>query len=189
MDPRIRTSFTVQSFLDATPTADRGTSTQALLAKASLLWERVYDLTNSYSPGMNQLLPICFAAADSSLRETDMSRQESIAFSAEYSKLDNLMESFKRTLTPMHGRLHNPTPVMVRTLFVAHNVAHAACIQLHLVFVQSSSQCKQKVLTAARAIMELMGSLPTYTRHINPIMGVCAFLPLFRRCITSKACH
>ncbi|KAF7315818.1 Zn(2)-C6 fungal-type domain-containing protein [Mycena indigotica] len=49
-DSSKRYSNTVTKFINATPTSDTGNSTHALLAKASLLWQRAYALQRSSAP-------------------------------------------------------------------------------------------------------------------------------------------
>ena len=40
----------MHNFLNGTPTSDIGTSTEALHAKASILWQRAYDISGKWKP-------------------------------------------------------------------------------------------------------------------------------------------
>ncbi|KAJ7202637.1 hypothetical protein GGX14DRAFT_653917 [Mycena pura] len=146
VSPAGRSSNTVDDFFAGTPTADTGTATAALLAKATLLWQRADILVRDAPQGT----PL---------------GSSSVAFTA----LDNLISRFRAALPPP-SRFPLATPTMARALVAAHSIAHAAALQLHHACPGSSSA--RAAVAAARAVLGIVAAAPLPPGGcINPIMG------------------
>jgi hypothetical protein len=106
------------------------------------------------------------------LSSPDMTYEETNIFRTTFSSLDKLIDKTRRLLiTPDH--IANPTTAMIRTLVVAHSLVHAATMQLYNPFAQENDHAKNKSLSAARAVLQIIGSLNIRDfTYINPIMGV-----------------
>lgn len=100
-------------------------------------------------------------------RHTDIGSHQ-----AEFGSLDGCIERFKQTL-PSPERVNED---ITHTLLLAHSLAHAATIQLHLRFVGQSSTSRSRCLAAANSIIRLTQILPVRRLScLNPIMAVRLF--------------
>ncbi|KAJ7750478.1 hypothetical protein DFH07DRAFT_549262 [Mycena maculata] len=146
-------SNTLQSFVTGISTSDGGSmSTMATLAKAALLWQRADGLARDWKP--------------------DMLRPEAASFNTAFLNLNNLIDDFCSALVPPN-RLTNPTPVMRRTLVVAHSMAHSAVIQLQNMWpLRLDPGARRKRLLAARTILNIIVAVSSrHFTYINPVMG------------------
>ncbi|KAJ6500757.1 hypothetical protein C8R45DRAFT_80213 [Mycena sanguinolenta] len=152
LSPSARYSSTFHKFITSAPTSDAGMSTVAMLAKASILWQRADALSRQWKP--------------------DMLRDQVFAFQSSFSALDSLIDTFRAALIPPNQILQ-PTPGMVRTLVVGHSIAHAATMQLYNIApMRMDKNARKKRLSAARAILVIIGAVPLqHFDFINPIMG------------------
>ncbi|KAJ6542349.1 hypothetical protein DFH09DRAFT_1089168 [Mycena vulgaris] len=147
-----RYNSTVHKFFHGVPTSDRGMSTIAMLSKAALLWQRADRLVRDWKP--------------------DMLEAERTAFEILFSALDGRIDDFRATLVPPN-QIMQPTPTMIRTLVVAHSIAHTATIRLYSIPpVCADTAGGRKSLAAARAVLSIIVSVPLqHFSYINPIMG------------------
>jgi len=123
----------------------------------------------------NRVRPSCAQFSSAALiyhRFPDMTREETNTFRTTFSTLDKLIDETRHSLiTP--DQIVNPTTPMIRTLVVAHSLVHAATMQLHNLFAQDNDHAKNKSLSAARSVLQIIGSLNLRDfPYINPIMGV-----------------
>ncbi|KAJ7696731.1 hypothetical protein B0H17DRAFT_929059, partial [Mycena rosella] len=136
---------TVARFLEGTEISIGAASAKTLLAKATILWQRVNNLIVGWKP--------------------DVDSEESSRFSIAFDTLDLRIHDFQDKLTIA------PAPNS-RALVVGHSIAHAAVIQLHGTFAQATPKSKQKCLAAAKSILVLIdGTDLRDSVFINPVMG------------------
>ncbi|KAJ7157317.1 hypothetical protein C8R46DRAFT_423643 [Mycena filopes] len=141
-------SSTVSQFLEGTEISAGALSPKTLLAKAVILWERANSLVVGWNP--------------------DMDQRQAAEFSSAFNHIDGLTEDLSST---------QPAPSSDsaggrRLCVLAHSVAHAAVIQLHGTFAPTNPGSKQKCLTAASAILELIAYVDLGDSvFINPILS------------------
>ncbi|KAJ7722947.1 hypothetical protein B0H16DRAFT_1788286, partial [Mycena metata] len=152
LSPSTRYSHTIEKFVDSVPTSDTGMTTVAMLAKASILWQRADDLARTW--------------------QSEMLAEAAALFRAEFVRLDALIDRFRDALVPPN-QISNPTPAMTRALVVAHSIAHSATVRLHGLFSQTDVLARRKRLAAARSVLGIIAAVPLrHFKYINPIMGV-----------------
>ncbi|KAF8191641.1 hypothetical protein K438DRAFT_898861 [Mycena galopus ATCC 62051] len=149
LNPSTRYSNTFHKFINSIPTSDAGVSTIAMLSKASILWQRASYLERQWKPDM-----------------------QASAFQSSFSALDSLIDKFRAALIPPN-QIPHPTPAMMRTLVVAHSIAHTATIQLYSIPpLRGNINAQQKCLSAACAVLSIIVFVPLqHFGYINPIMG------------------
>ncbi|KAJ7025940.1 hypothetical protein C8F04DRAFT_1298536 [Mycena alexandri] len=159
LNPTALYSKTLHNFLNGVPTSDDGMSTIAMLAKASVLWQRADSLAREWRP--------------------DLPRTELNAFEEAFASLDNSIDRFRAILVPPI-RIADPTPAMTRTLIVAQSIAHTATIQLHHIPRRGpNTGSRTKCTAAASFVVNILVSVPLqHLGFINPIMGT----PWFAAC-------
>ncbi|KAJ6601623.1 hypothetical protein B0H10DRAFT_2082068, partial [Mycena sp. CBHHK59/15] len=137
-----QSSGTIETFLANIP--DNGTTVPALHAKASILFEQASRLAARFSDSITR-------------------RDHPAPFSGEFSALDGVIECFKLGL---------PRAAASRTLLVTHTLAHVATIQLHNPFCLGNRASRGRVLTAARAVVTLLGETDVQELgFVDAIMG------------------
>ncbi|KAJ6582370.1 hypothetical protein B0H19DRAFT_527047 [Mycena capillaripes] len=151
-DPSHRYDRSFHEFLIGSPIPDSGVSTLAMLSKAAMLWQRADTLSRHWRPDM-------LLAQVSVLRER---------FRTLDAQIDGL-----RAILESHERLADLTIPMVRTLVVAHSVAHAATIHLHSISaVHADVTSGLKRVTSACAVLAIMETaVQQQFTFINPTMG------------------
>ncbi|KAJ6557810.1 hypothetical protein B0H19DRAFT_1148644 [Mycena capillaripes] len=125
-----QSSATIENFLANFP--DRGISLSALYAKAGILFEQASRLaarfTENVGNGLGNPDTLC----------------------AEFSRLDAVVEAFKRTLPSLEpDSTHS-------LLLVIHTLAHVATIQLHNPFTLKSGSSRMRAGSAAMAVAALV---------------------------------
>ena len=91
---------------------------------------------------------------------------------ADFRAFDECLEGFKQNL-PSLERINEET---THSHLIAHSLAHAATVQLHLRFVGQSSTSRNRCLIAANNIVRLTQLLPVRRLPcLNPIMAVRTF--------------
>ncbi|KAJ6557811.1 hypothetical protein B0H19DRAFT_1376394 [Mycena capillaripes] len=123
-----QSSATIENFLANFP--DSGTSLSALYAKASVLFEQASRLAARFTENAG------FGNPDT--------------LCAEFSTLDAVIESFRRTLPPLEQDNTNSL------LLVIHTLAHVATIQLHNPFTLKSGVLRMRAGSAAKAVVGLV---------------------------------
>jgi len=141
-------SHTIQKFL--ANNWDDGTSTLALHAKASILFEQSARFVRQY--------------------HQDMSPQENGQFYAAFTSLDNLLIKFTDELPSIQSL--GAQGGLTRTLMIIHTLVHVAAIQLHNPFIVEYPASQARFVASASSIVQLIndsdiGQFPS----INPIIG------------------
>ncbi|KAJ6601627.1 hypothetical protein B0H10DRAFT_1887550 [Mycena sp. CBHHK59/15] len=122
---------------------DDGTAVPALHAKAAILFEQASRLAARYSDGITR-------------------HDQPPPFSDEFSALDGVIAGFKLGLPRAASR----------TLLVTHTLAHVATIQLHNPFCLGNRASRGRVLTAAHAVVALLGGTDVQALgFVDAIMG------------------
>ncbi|KAJ7720021.1 hypothetical protein B0H16DRAFT_1336247 [Mycena metata] len=151
LNPTAVYSKTLHNFLNGAPTSNESMSTIAMLVKASVLWQRADSLVREWRP--------------------DLSRTELNALEGTFVSLNNLIDRFRGVLIPPN-RIADPTPAMIRTLIIAHSLAHTATIQLHTLRRGSNAGSGTKCIAAASTVLNILVSVPLqHLGFLNPIMG------------------
>jgi hypothetical protein len=103
-----------------------------------------------------------------------MTHEESHTFFTVFTILNHLIEKIRHSL----NQIAHPAFNMTRTFVVAHGMVNAATMQLHNTFAQDNDHSKTASLSAARAVLEMVGALNHQDfAYINPIMGVSFLIP------------
>ncbi|KAJ7665881.1 Zn(2)-Cys(6) binuclear cluster domain-containing protein [Mycena polygramma] len=123
-----QSSATIVNFLDNFP--DRWTSLPALHAKAAIVFEQASRLAARFTE--------------------NAVGQSPDAVCAEFSKLDGVIEGFKRTLPPLEPDSKDSLNLVIHTL------AHAATIQLHNPFSLKPGGLRMRAASAAMAVVGLV---------------------------------
>lgn len=100
--------------------------------------------------------------------------RESQAYMTAFSSLDALNEKYKNSVESL-GNPRDPTFVL------AHALSHAATIKMHRPFAANDYQSNSRCMSAARSVIDITSQVADRS-CINPIYGVCPFLP-------SLPCH
>ncbi|KAJ6541657.1 hypothetical protein B0H19DRAFT_958613 [Mycena capillaripes] len=148
---------TVSEFLEGTEALPASMSPKTLLAKAVILWERANSLVVGWKP--------------------DMGPRQSNEFWSSFNSLDTRISDFQDQAGSAESAPHDPSTR--RLLIVGRGIAHAATIQLHGTFAQTSRESKDKCLAAAKAILELTADADLLgSAFIHPIFSVRGFASL-----------
>ncbi|KAF7347237.1 Zn(2)-C6 fungal-type domain-containing protein [Mycena venus] len=123
---------TVSQFLDGTEHQTALMSPKTLVAKAVILWERANSLVVSWKP--------------------DTGLSQSADFSSAFALLDARIAELRHKMAFVE-QPHSPG--MRRTVVVGRGLVHAAMLQLHGAFAQTSLESKEKCLISAKTILEL----------------------------------
>ncbi|KAJ6520548.1 hypothetical protein C8R45DRAFT_955547 [Mycena sanguinolenta] len=126
-------SFTIAQFLDGREPRAGPLSPKALLAKAVILWEQANSLGVIW--------------------KTDMGMSQSDEFFTTFNSLHTRIVDLQHQMVAVEPAPQSPS--MRRTVVVGRSIVHAAMIQLHGTFAQTSMESKYKSLSAATAILQL----------------------------------
>ncbi|KAJ7726677.1 Zn(2)-Cys(6) binuclear cluster domain-containing protein [Mycena maculata] len=139
-----QSSATIDNFLTNFP--DRGGSLPALHAKAGVVFEQASRLAARYTES---------TALGNRTTNSD-----------EFSKLDGVIEAFKRTLPRIRPDATQPL------VLVIHTLAHVATIQLHNPFSMKSSTSRSRAGSAAMAVVTLLRQMNVREfGYIDAIVG------------------
>ncbi|KAH9831189.1 uncharacterized protein C8Q71DRAFT_783153 [Rhodofomes roseus] len=149
LPPMLRGSLTIQAFLSGIlPEIGQGTSSVALRAKASALFERASRLASQWTPAMAYVEQ----------------------FAAEFFVLENVIEQFMDALPPLHGALEQG---IARDLLVTHTFALVAIMQVHGATGQGQNGAPGRDLdTARRAVAAIDSVNLAGFAYVDPIMAV-----------------
>ncbi|KAJ7735726.1 Zn(2)-Cys(6) binuclear cluster domain-containing protein [Mycena metata] len=142
----VQSSGTIDNFLANFP--DRGISVPALHAKAAIIFEQASRLAARYTENVE-------------------ARASTAMLSAEFSRLDGVIEAFKTTLTPLDSSgSQSQSSLLIRTL------AHVATIQLHNPFIFTSEVSCTRSRAAAMAVVALVRQTNLHELgYLDAIMG------------------
>ncbi|KAJ7735723.1 Zn(2)-Cys(6) binuclear cluster domain-containing protein [Mycena metata] len=142
----VQSSGTIDNFLANLP--DRGTSPMALHAKAVIVFEQASRLATRYTENVGV-------------------RVSTAMLSAEFSRLDGIIEAFKTTLTPL-----NSDGSQFPSRLLIHTLAHVATIQLHNPFIFTSDVSRTRSRAAALTVVALVRQTNLHELgYVDAIMG------------------
>ncbi|KAK7040796.1 hypothetical protein VNI00_009702 [Paramarasmius palmivorus] len=145
----LTSSHTIQEFLQNAP--DNGRSLFALHAKAAILFEQASLLFRGYTP--------------------NMTLHDGSRFQASFVHLDNLIQSFVRTLPPLRGSQQGP--ITSRKLLLIHVLARVALIQLHSPLTGGETSSHALSLVTAEEVVACLREVKLHDfPFIDPFMGV-----------------
>ncbi|KAL0959694.1 hypothetical protein HGRIS_011389 [Hohenbuehelia grisea] len=149
--PSSSSAFTIRRFLDGFGSNQQGaTSPVALVAKASILFERSAWTAGQYRSGQHN-------------------RQ---ALDHAFSLLDGLIENLKTHIVSVDQALQSSTPPLP-IVVLTHTLAHAAMIQLHSPFTAANAPSHGKSLTAAEFIVYIANhDAVRALGYVDPIIAV-----------------
>ncbi|KAG7445764.1 uncharacterized protein BT62DRAFT_178732 [Guyanagaster necrorhizus] len=130
-----RTSHTVQKFL-ANQNEDYGTSTTALYAKASIIFQQASRIGLRFRSGMSQ--------------------QEASRFFASFTSMERVIQSFIESLSSVQATLASANP---STSLMIHTLAHVSMIQLHAPFISRNPSSRGWVATHSRAAVQVLSNI------------------------------
>lgn len=120
-----------------------------------------------------------FSDADVSLADPALLQEYQGAFD----KVDAHIESFILSLPSLASLTSSPStpPELIRSLAVTHALARVAVVQLHTPWVDESMRSAAKSISACKAIMAAIRSVPaSRLGTVDPLILVSCLLSLFR---------
>ncbi|KAJ7289350.1 hypothetical protein C8J57DRAFT_1046947 [Mycena rebaudengoi] len=151
----VHSSGTVLKFLTSVP--DDAESCNALYAKATILFEQASSLSARYrSSKPDGVVPLILLSHYG--LPGRITGQES-----DFTVLDARIEQFKASLPP----------VQTNILLVIHSLTHVSTIRLHKSFANDNAFSRNKTISAARSIVDLIGKVDVQNFGIfDPVLAV-----------------
>ncbi|KAF5388612.1 hypothetical protein D9757_004640 [Collybiopsis confluens] len=154
MPSQYRSAMTVKNFLKQVPSPVKDYGTLAMFAKSSILLDKAANVAATF--------------------HSEMGSEQKSRFGASFASLDHLIETFQSTLSVIPLNHQSPNSYEFGTHFVTYTLAYVATIQLHSIFISTSSHSRNKALTAARSCITILRQVDmSSVVHINPILGSC----------------
>ncbi|KIK70720.1 hypothetical protein GYMLUDRAFT_254049, partial [Collybiopsis luxurians FD-317 M1] len=149
-----RSAMTVQNFLRQVPSSVKDYGTLAMFAKSSILLDRAASLAAVFN--------------------SEMGADENSRFGASFASLDHLIDTFQSSLGLIPLNYQSLYSYESGTILTTHTLAYLATVQLHSVFIATSSHSRRKALAAARACVTILRQVDmSSVSHVNPILGSC----------------
>ncbi|KAF5328359.1 hypothetical protein D9619_013286 [Psilocybe cf. subviscida] len=181
--PQVRTSDTIQNFLESRLSNDHGVSTWAIQAKASILWERALLFARKIS-GSRSHSPLISDTSSSNQEGTsptqsslDPSQVDLQPLMHEFGAYTALIDSVFTQLPPGNAQTilsSARSSERGRRLGVAYTLLHLAVVVLHGPFAYAgrSDTSRHQRVASARQIMEMAIALRAMNAgYLNPIIG------------------
>ncbi|KAH8835882.1 hypothetical protein DL96DRAFT_1732962 [Flagelloscypha sp. PMI_526] len=145
--------LTLQNFwLDVSQDAPGEFAQFTLLVKAAFLYRQAHNLLRRFQRGQVSLGP-------------------QGTFPADFNRLDRLIQRFRDTLPPVEQFSLIPQSA-IRIMLFSHSLAHAACIELHSVFMVTDPVSLEKSLAASGAMYALICEIDLQSKlHVGALQA------------------